>query len=49
VVVQAIREGKKQFDVAFLEDILHHPLRMEKGFFQCIAPYWAGVSCVAVF
>jgi len=40
--------GSKQFYVAFLEDIMHHPLNVKKGVFQCIALFWGGVGSVAV-
>jgi len=48
VVGQALRFGKIQYYDAFLEDFLHHPFRVEKGFFQCTALYWEGVSSVAI-
>jgi len=48
VVVQAMRAGQKHFYDAPLEKILHHFLRGENDFFQCIALYWGGDSSVFV-
>jgi len=48
IAVEAIRNGKKQFDFAFLEDIMHNPHWVGKGVFRSKTLFRLGVNSAAV-